>query len=143
MKCFVCGRDFKPTGHGKPPKYCSNACKQKAYKARRKSGLVAKAAKPAPKPRKAERTDLSRDEFRRMMDESLEDVLRRNRDRLSKALDDPDTPANALAAISRQLIAVMERLDRLEGGDPLLDSPDDGTQDLTQEADDGAGKAIV
>lgn len=149
MKCIICGSEFRPRGGGKPQKYCSTKCRNKAKVMARKAKAddtqppAVEAAKPAPKPRKAERPDLSRDEFRRMMDESLEDVLRRNRDRLSKALDDPDTPANALAAISRQLIAVVERLDRLEGGDPLLDTPDGDAQDLTQEAGDGAGKAVV
>lgn len=164
MKCIICGSEFRPRGGGKPQKYCSTKCRNKAKVRARKARAngdpppfaetpkparkpVAKSeTKPVPKPRKAERPDLSRDEFRRMMDESLEDVLRRNRDRLSQALDDPDTPANALAAISRQLIAVVERLDRLEGGDPLLDidaGGDADTQNLTQEADDAEGKAIV
>ena len=150
MKCIICGAEFRPRGAGKPQKYCSTKCRNKAKVMARKARTggtqppAVEATKPATKPRKAkERPDLSRDEFKRMMDESLEDVLRRNRDRLSKALDDPDTPANALAAISRQLIAVVERLDRLEGGDPLLDAPEGDAQDLTQEAEDDAGKAIV
>lgn len=151
MKCIICGSEFRPRGGGKPQKYCSEKCRNKAKVRARKAKAdgtrppAAETAKPAPKPKQAkERPDLSRDEFRRMMDESLEDVLRRNRDRLSQALDDPDTPANALAAISRQLIAVVERLDRLEGGDPLLDAGgDDVAMDLTQEAEDGAGKAVV
>ena len=150
MKCIICGAEFRPRGAGKPQKYCSTKCRNKAKVMARKARAggtqppAVEATKPAPKPRKAkERPDLSRDEFKRMMDESLEDVLRRNRDRLSKALDDPDTPANALAAISRQLIAVVERLDRLEGGDPLLDAPEGDAQDLRQEAEDDAGKAIV
>lgn len=152
MKCIICGSEFRPRGGGKPQKYCSAKCRNKAKVMARKARAdgtmppAAETTKPAPKSRKAkERPDLSRDEFKRMMDESLEDVLRRNRDRLSQALDDPDTPANALAAISRQLIAVVERLDRLEGGDPLLDAGDDAdtVQNLTQEAGDGAGKAIV
>ena len=150
MKCIICGAEFRPRGAGKPQKYCSTKCRNKAKVMARKARTggtqppAVEATKPALKPRKAkERPDLSRDEFKRMMDESLEDVLRRNRDRLSKALDDPDTPANALAAISRQLIAVVERLDRLEGGDPLLDAPEGDAQDLRQEAEDDAGKAIV
>lgn len=151
MKCIICGAEFRPRGAGKPQKYCSTKCRNKAKVMARKARAdgtqppAVENAKPAPKPKQAkERPDLSRDEFKRMMDESLEDVLRRNRDRLSQALDDPDTPANALAAISRQLIAVVERLDRLEGGDPLLDAGDDAdTQNLTQEAEDGVGKAIV
>ena len=166
MKCIICGSEFRPHGGGKPQKYCSVKCRNRAKvlaRKARKNGTMPpstetpkpanatrrapEAAKPepSPAPKKAkERPDLSRDEFKRMMDESLEDVLRRNRDRLSQALDDPDTPANALAAISRQLIAVVERLDQLEGGDPLLDAGGgDGAMDLTQEADDGAGKAVV
>ena len=151
MKCFVCGRDFKPTGHGKAPKYCSNACRQKAYKARRKAGLVAKTAKsahtPATKPKARqteERPDLSRDEFKRMMDDSLEDVLRMNRDVLSRALTSPDTPPNALPAISRQLVAVTERLDQLEGGDPLLGIPGDtmGSEEFNAEGT-AAGAEII
>ena len=160
MKCLECGREYKPTGHGKPQKYCSNACRQRAYKARKAAGRTGTPAKPAatgrkpaggtkPKAAAVEKTDavapLSRLEFHRMMDDSMEDVLRLNRDVLSRALTSPDTPANALAAISRQLLAVTERLDRLEGGDPLLgiDAGDDtDTQNLTQEAGD-AGKAVV
>ncbi|WP_455676481.1 hypothetical protein [Pseudoscardovia suis] len=157
MKCLECGREYKPTGHGKPQKYCSNACRQRAYKARKAAGKANASTKTAvtdrkparPKAAAAEKADavvpLSRLEFHRMMDDSMEDVLRLNRDVLSRALTSPDTPANALAAISRQLLAVTERLDRLEGGDPLLgiDAGDDtGTQNLTQEAGD-AGKAVV
>lgn len=161
MECIECGREFKPTGHGKPQKYCSNACKQRAYKARKAAGKTCTAAKQAVPARKpAVKTEpgaghvakadavapLSRLEFHRMMDDSMEDVLRLNRDVLSRALTSPDTPANALAAISRQLLAVTERLDRLDGGDPLLgiDPGDgDGVRDLNQEAGDGAGKAVV
>ena len=153
MKCLVCGREFKPTGHGKAPKYCSNACRQKAYKARHKANATVKTARHVskrdcePEPVNGGKpSPLSRLEFHRMMDDSMEDVLRLNRDVLSRALTSPDTPANALAAISRQLLAVTERLDRLEGGDPLLDidaGDDADTQNLTQEAGDGAGKAVV
>lgn len=60
-----------------------------------------------------------------MMDGKLEDVLRHNRDRLQAALDDPGTPATALPAISRQLIAVCRELDDLSEGDPLLDFDDE------------------
>lgn len=149
MKCIICGKPFRPKQ--KTQVYCSPTCRNKAKvvarHAKAKGERVAQALAAGRTPSKprpdTSRPDLSRDEFKRMMDESLEDVLRRNRDRLSQALDDPDTPANALAAISRQLIAVVERLDRLEGGDPLLDAPEGDAQDVTQEAEDDAGKAIV
>ena len=77
-----------------------------------------------------------------MMDDSLEDVLRTNRDVLAKALTDPGTPPNALPAISRQLIAVTERLDQLEGGDPLLDLtvPVDESEEMNAA---GTGSEII
>ena len=86
--------------------------------------------------------ELTRGEFKRMMDDSLEDVLRTNRDVLAKALTDPGTPPNALPAISRQLIAVTERLDQLEGGDPLLDLtvPADESEEMNAA---GTGSEII
>lgn len=65
--------------------------------------------------------DLARTEFERMMDDSVEDVLRLNRDRLKQALIDPMTPANALPAISKQLIAICDRLNKMSGDDNLFD----------------------
>ena len=122
MKCLECGSEFRPSGHGKPGKYCSGACKAKAYRRRKRNGggVEAKPAKPrarktAAKP-EADDAALDKRTFDRMMDESMEDVLRRNRDRLQAALDDIATPANALPAISRQLIAVCERIESLSGG---------------------------
>ena len=143
MKCRICGSEFRPKqGGGKPQKYCSAKCRNKAKVMARK-GVNAKQDSPKPGHDKPEATkELTSVEFKRMMDDSLEDVLRTNRDVLAHALTDPGTPANALAAISRQLIAVTERLDQLEGGDPLLD--------LTADADEseevnaaGTGSEII
>lgn len=72
------------------------------------------------------------------MDDGIEDVLRMSRDRLKAAMEDMETPANALPAISRQLIAICDRLEAMEGGDPLLDD-DDGDV----EVDDDVSEAIV
>lgn len=143
MKCMICGSEFRPKqGGGRPQKYCSAKCRNKAKVMARK-GAGIKPDSPKTEHGKPETPkELTRVEFRRMMDDSLEDVLRTNRDVLAHALTDPGTPANALAAISRQLIAVTERLDQLEGGDPLLD--------LTAEADEseemnaaGTGAEII
>lgn len=145
MKCRICGAEFRPTqGGGRPQKYCSAKCRNKAkVAARRANNTGAVQDRPKPEHDKPETPkELTRVEFKRMMDDSLEDVLRTNRDVLAHALTDPGTPANALAAISRQLIAVTERLDQLEGGDPLLD--------LTADADEseemnvaGTGAEII
>ena len=152
MKCMICGAEFRPTSAGgSPQKYCSAKCRNKAKVVARHARAKAGAAPAGESERRAEpmasveSQPLTRLEFHKMMDDSMEDVLRLNRDVLSKALTSPDTPANALAAISRQLLAVTERLDQLEGGDPLLgiDPGDEEPQNLTQEDADGAGKAVV
>ncbi|WP_246815486.1 hypothetical protein [Alloscardovia sp. HMSC034E08] len=57
--------------------------------------------------------DLTKQLFDRMFDDSLEDELRFTRDVLHKALISPDTPASALAAISRELINMTEKLNNL------------------------------
>ena len=140
MECLECGREFRPSGHGKPSKYCSGACRAKAYRRRKKNGEVV--AEPTPKRMGAKMPvrspELDRRSFERMMDDSFEDVLRHNRDRLREALDDISTPANALPAISRQLIAISERLENLQGGGGLFDDADDVT-----EVSEDVGASIV
>ena len=140
MECLECGREFRPSGHGKPSKYCSGACRAKAYRRRKKNGEVV--AEPTPKRMVAKMPvrspELDRRSFERMMDDSFEDVLRHNRDRLREALDDISTPANALPAISRQLIAISERLENMRGGGGLFDEADDVT-----EVSEDVGASIV
>ena len=120
MICDICGKEFQPSGHGKRQRYCSESCRNKAKYMRRKGKTVDPSGKRAEKKPVRESgtevADLDRQGFERMMDGSMEDVLRRNRDRLQAALDDIATPANALPAISRQLIAVCERIESLSGG---------------------------
>lgn len=143
MKCRICGSEFRPKqGGGRPQKYCSAKCRNKAKVMARK-GTSIKPDSPKPEHDKTEAPkELTRIEFKRMMDDSLEDVLRTNRDVLAHALTDPGTPANALAAISRQLIAVTERLDQLEGGDPLLDLTTDTDESEEMNAA-GTGAEII
>ncbi|WP_270561092.1 hypothetical protein [Bifidobacterium dentium] len=136
MICEICGAEFQPSGHGKRQRYCSESCRNKAKYRRRKkrptdseekkpvrNGNVAKTPEPAGTPA----GDLDKRNFDRMMDGSMLDMLRANRDRLLKAMDDSATPANALPAISRQLIAVCERIESLQGGglNDLLDDEED------------------
>mgnify|MGYP002523687765 CR=1 FL=1 len=139
MKCLECGREFRPSGRGKPNKYCSGACRAKAYRRRKKTGAtVERESKPVKARKSTSLPELDRRSFERMMDDSFEDVLRHNRDRLREALDDISTPANALPAISRQLIAVSERLENMQGGGGLFDDADDVT-----EVSEDVGASIV
>ena len=126
MICEVCGKQFRPSGKGSQQKYCSAKCRQKDYRRRKKN-----------RPAQPER-DLDQRSFERMMDGSMLDILRDNRDLLLKAMADPTTPANALPAISRQLIDVCERIESLQGGG-LTDLLDDEEDEVT----DDVGASIV
>ena len=118
MKCVICGKEFSAnTNARRKPKYCSAACKQKAYELRKRIG-----ARPEVK---------RADTFERMRDGALVDTLRFNRDVLQKALGNPDTPPSALASISKQLIDVCRQIETLEtdDGDVLASS-----EELTDDA---------
>lgn len=142
MICEVCGKQFRPSGKGSQQKYCSAKCRQKDYRRRKKnrpaqdrnSKPPVKAVETKQKPER----DLDQRSFERMMDGSMLDMLRANRDRLQKAMDDTSTPANALPAISRQLIDVCERIEALQGGG-LTDLLDDEEDEVT----DDVGASIV
>ena len=139
MKCELCGKEFHPSGHGRPQKYCSKSCRQKADYRRKKDRPPQTAAKKTKTRTKREpESDLDQRSFERMMDGSMLDMLRANRDRLQKAMDDTSTPANALPAISRQLIDVCERIESLQGGG-LTDLLDDEEDEVT----DDVGASIV
>lgn len=142
MICEVCGKQFRPSGKGSQQKYCSAKCRQKDYRRRKKnrpaqdrnSKPPVKAVETKQKPERG----LDQRSFERMMDGSMLDMLRANRDRLQKAMDDTSTPANALPAISRQLIDVCERIESLQGGG-LTDLLDDEEDEVT----DDVGASIV
>lgn len=129
--CAHCGR---PLGKNMSPRarYCSDSCRVLACRERRAKGINLESppkAKPAP--------TLNQREFERMMDDRLEDVLRHTRDVLRKALDDPDTRASDLPALSRQYIAVCRELESQSGGG-LFDETDEKT-----EVTSDAGAAVV
>ena len=142
MICEVCGKQFWPSGKGSQQKYCSAKCRQKDYRRRKKNRPAqdrngkppVKAVETKQKPEQ----DLDQRSFERMMDGSMLDILRDNRDLLLKAMADPTTPANALPAISRQLIDVCERIEALQGGG-LTDLLDDEEDEVT----DDVGASIV
>lgn len=138
MKCELCGKEFQPSGHGRPQKYCSKSCRQKADYRRKKNSRNGKPPVKAVETKQKPEQDLDQRSFERMMDGSMLDMLRANRDRLQKAMDDTSTPANALPAISRQLIDVCERIESLQGGG-LTDLLDDEEDEVT----DDVGASIV
>lgn len=142
MKCELCGKEFQPSGHGQPQRYCSKSCRQKAaYRRKKNRATQTEADRPVSKPTKTKRKpepELDKQNFERMMDGSMLDILRDNRDLLLKAMADPTTPANALPAISRQLIAVCDRIESLQVGG-LTDLLDDEEDEVT----DDVGASIV
>lgn len=142
MKCELCGKEFQPSGHGRPQKYCSKSCRQKAdYRRKKNRPAQDRNSKPPVKAietKQKPEQDLDQRSFERMMDGSMLDMLRANRDLLLKAMADPTTPANALPVISRQLIDVCERIESIQGGG-LTDLLDDEEDEVT----DDVGASIV
>ncbi len=139
MECLECGKEFRPSGRGKPGKYCSGACKAKAYRRRKKNGEVAAVAKPkrAKTEGPARITGLDRRSFERMMDGSHEDTLREIVGRLREVLHDPSTPASALPSISSKLAEFDERMRVAEESGGLFDD-----DDVTEVSED-VGASIV
>ena len=156
MKCAICKHDFTPNPDAKrPSKYCSDACKQKAYRLRKRIG-----AKPITKktvtPKQALADDfgcsggaipLNRHEFNRRMeremDEPLETTLRRSKAKLQQVIDDPDTAPNCIAQLTKALIEVSEKLEAITGASdtmPDLLADDDEESEMI---DDGLGAQII
>ena len=134
MKCVICGKEFSASAHARrKPKYCSAACKQKAYELRKKIGAkpdVKRARKKVTVPvSSGVDAELDKDTFERMRDGALIDTLRFNRDVLQQALGNPDTPASALAAISKQLIDVCKQIEDLEADDGDMLPASEGLND--------------
>lgn len=156
MKCAICGTEFAPNPNSKrKPKYCSPACKQRAYKLRKNIG-----AKPITKktvtPKQALADDfgcsggdipMNRHEFNRRMeremDEPLETTLRRSKAKLQQVIDDPDTNPNCIAQLTKTLIEVSEKLEAITGASdtmPDLLADDDEESEMI---DDGLGAQII
>lgn len=157
MKCAICGNEFVSNPNARrTPKYCSNACRQKAYKLRKKMG-----AQPVRTGGRTPKNVLA-DDFEyvghdvpmtrrhdfdnlaeRKLDDDLEIVLRRSQRKLQQVIDDDLTPPNAIAKLTETLVAVTEKLDALkrdDGGDDLLAllaRPEDS------EVDDDVGAEII
>ena len=136
--CRWCGglmpRNAKPSA-----KYCSSKCRQASYRARRKQGepTCGKIGKVVVQVSPQVDASLNRADFDRMMDDSYEDLLRFSRDVLKKALADDETPATAIAGISKQLLSVGKELEDRDDTGLVLDDEDD------EVVDDGFRPEIV
>ena len=142
MKCELCGKEFQPSGHGRPQKYCSKSCRQKSdYRRKKNRPAQDRNSKPpvkAVETKQKPEQDLDQRSFERMMDGSHEDTLREIVGRLREALHDPSTPANALPSISSKLAEFDERMRMAEESGSLFDVNDD----VTEVAED-VGASIV
>lgn len=155
MKCAICKHEFTPRPDAKrPPKYCSDACKQKAYRLRKSIGAKPITKKTVtPKQALADEFEYSGDDIpmnrhafnRRMereMDEPLEATLRRSKAKLQQVIDDPGTTPNCIAPLTKALIEVSEKLEAITGAADAL--PDLLTDDEESETiDDGLGAQII
>lgn len=145
--CEYCGKSFKPRHHGgSKQKYCSAGCRRKAWEKNKKSGKPTKSKTTDDAPRRAGKrivvpvsphaaASMDRRQFEAMMDEPYEELLRFSRDVLKNAMSNPDTPASALAPLSRELLDVGRQLgesdnhsvDAIIGGE-TSDSQDESFQ---------------
>ena len=156
MKCAICQHDFTPKPDAKrPSKYCSDACKQKAYRLRKRIG-----AKPieqkniTPKAVLADDFEyagadipMNRHEFNRRMeremDEPLEATLRRSKNKLQQVIDDPDTTPNCIAQLTKTLIEVSEKLEAITGASDTMPDLLADDDEESEEIDDGLGAQII
>ena len=156
MKCAICHHDFTPKPDAKrPSKYCSDACKQKAYRLRKRIG--AKPIEPKNITPKAVLADdfeyagadipMNRHEFNRRMeremDEPLEATLRRSKNRLQKIIDDPGTPPNCIAQLTKTLIEVSEKLEAITGASDTMPDLLADDDEESEEIDDDLGAQII
>lgn len=128
MKCKSCGKFIRWNGHGRQPSYCSPACRKNAQRARQRRPQPADEDKPKLKKKNGKLTltipgaadQITRQSFDRMMDGKVEDELRFVKQVLHDTMANPSTPANALAALGKELITVSQTLADLDSDDDPL-----------------------
>ena len=107
-RCALCGGPLPKNSSGKR-RYCSDNCRKLASKRRLGAATV-----PSP-PAGAGGDDT---------EVSYADLLRVSLDALRRAVQDPDTPAQAIAALTKQMLAVGKEINALEDesrADPLAE----------------------
>lgn len=135
MNCQQCGKPIPPRNGGRPRLYCSGACKSKAARQRRanRHETQGNVTRTGTKPPENTEPELREEDFTEMLDPigSYEDLLRMTIRKLKHVMQDPDTPARDLPAISRVMLQAAKDLDNLNPPDaPPIDvktTPDDHT----------------
>lgn len=130
MKCKNCGKDLPRSKYSYRRQYCSDKCRVYANRKKKKDpeAFAKQEKEDVRQPVVIETSkgrvrtnifpgELTRQSFDRMYDASLEEELRFTRDILHRAMESPDTSPSALAALSRELVAVTERLESVVAGD--------------------------
>lgn len=144
MQCKNCGHFFKTTGHGRKPLYCSDKCRVDANRKRKQNSIKKEETKQpvvinlSSKSVKTsiQAEELTKETFERMCDASVLEELRYARDILHKAMISPDTPANALPSISRELIGITEKIEGMSDATNPLSAIE--TEDVTNDTFDAA-----
>lgn len=118
MECLECGKKFRP--YKKEQQYCSDACRMRSYRKRKKAGVMAGRKKKQPEQvtvnvSKHVNAELSKQDFERMMTGSYEEHLRFALQVLHRALESEETPANSLAPITKEMLSVAKQLEGYEG----------------------------
>lgn len=97
-RCALCGGALPKNSSGKR-RYCSDNCRKLASK--RRWGAATVSSPPAGAG--GDDTEVS-----------YADLLRVSLDALRRAVQDPDTPAQAIAALTKQMLAVGKEINALE-----------------------------
>lgn len=118
MECLECGKKFRP--QKKEQQYCSDACRMRAYRKRKKAGVMVGRKEKQPERvtvnvSKHVNAELSKQDFERMMTGSYEEHLRFALNVLHKALESDETPVNSLAPITKEMLSVAKQLEGYDG----------------------------
>ena len=126
MKCELCGKEFQPSGHGRPQKYCSKSCRQKAdYRRKKNRPARDRNGKPpvkAVETKQKPEQDLDQRSFERMMDGSMLDMLRANRLTvpLGRYGNEAETSAGIVFLLSPAASFISGTVLRIDGARPQV-----------------------
>ncbi|TCD53759.1 hypothetical protein EJ419_07275 [Alloscardovia theropitheci] len=134
MHCKTCGKIFSWNGHGRRPSYCSDTCRRKANRAKkrqeqaentsgtsystsRESIRVTSSGKIDNVPLSIVsqvRDDITNRDFEKMMGHGFTDDLEFVKQIAKKAMTDDTTPASALPGLAKTLLDASKQLDSLD-----------------------------
>lgn len=118
LRCNNCGKYYTYEGKGRKPSYCSDACRVKANRLKKRKPPEERVPVTVDIPQGAtiktmiskHEKELTEQTFKRMCDSSVEDELRFAQHILHEAMLSPNTPPQALAALGKELINMTKQL---------------------------------